>query len=242
MGDTMNGTGAASAIRDEIRSTLMARPDAILEDHDLMRALVAANDRAMGANVVDLRSIAMTRLEARLDRLEDTHRNVIAAAYDNLAGTATIQRAVLRLIEPETFTAFVDALDDVAAILNVDALHLVFEAGPDDADGPVQHAPGARLVRAAPGLIESHAAGGRAGAARRVTLRRCPVGPPAIYGDDGGAIRSEAVLCLDLGPGHRPAMLVLGARDADQFAPAQGGDLLAFLAATVERVMRRWVA
>ncbi len=54
----------------------------------------------MGHNVVDLRGIAMERLEERLDRLEDTHRSVIAAAYDNLAGTNSIHRAVLRLLRP----------------------------------------------------------------------------------------------------------------------------------------------
>ena len=60
-----------------------------------MRALVAANERALGSNVVDLRGIAMERLEARLDRLEDTHRSVIAAAYENLAGTNQIQRNII---------------------------------------------------------------------------------------------------------------------------------------------------
>ena len=35
-----------------------------------LTALIAANERAMGANIVDLRGIAMERLEARLDRLE----------------------------------------------------------------------------------------------------------------------------------------------------------------------------
>ena len=67
-------------IADELRDKLLAEPEVILEDRDLMRALIAANERAMGANIVDLRGIAMERLEARLDRLEDTHRSVIAAA------------------------------------------------------------------------------------------------------------------------------------------------------------------
>ena len=72
-------------IDESLRSALMERPDLLLEDADLMRALVAANERAMGANIVDLRGIAMERLEARLDRLEETHRSVIAAAYENTA-------------------------------------------------------------------------------------------------------------------------------------------------------------
>ena len=74
-----------AALAEGIRDTLISKPEVILEDRDLMKALIAANERAMGANIVDLRGIAMERLEARLDRLEDTHRSVIAAAYENLA-------------------------------------------------------------------------------------------------------------------------------------------------------------
>jgi hypothetical protein len=61
-------------IEPDLRDRIMAEPETILEDRDLMNALVAANERAMGANIVDLRGIAMQRLETRLDRLEDTHR------------------------------------------------------------------------------------------------------------------------------------------------------------------------
>ncbi|MGA0924383.1 MAG: DUF484 domain-containing protein, partial [Lutimaribacter sp.] len=66
-------------IDEAVRDQILAQPDVVLEDADLMRALVLANDRAMGSNIVDLRGLAMERLEARLTRLEDTHRNVIAA-------------------------------------------------------------------------------------------------------------------------------------------------------------------
>ena len=57
----------------------------------------------MGGNIVDIRGIAMERLEHRLDRLEDTHRSVIAAAYENLAGTNQIHRAILRMMDPWIF-------------------------------------------------------------------------------------------------------------------------------------------
>ncbi|MBV6638281.1 MAG: DUF484 domain-containing protein, partial [Mameliella sp.] len=77
-------------IEESIRDSIISRPDIILDDKDLMQALIAANERAMGGNIIDLRGIAMERLEARLDRLEDTHRSVIAAAYENLAGTNQI--------------------------------------------------------------------------------------------------------------------------------------------------------
>jgi hypothetical protein len=72
-------------IDQDLRDRILAEPEGILEDSDVMNALIGANERAMGSNIVDLRGIAMERLEARLDRLEDTHRTVIAAAYENLA-------------------------------------------------------------------------------------------------------------------------------------------------------------
>ena len=75
-----------AAIAEELRVRILQEPDVILEDPDVMRALIAANDRSMGGNIVDLRGVAMDRLEARLQRLEDTHRSVIAAAYEKSRG------------------------------------------------------------------------------------------------------------------------------------------------------------
>ena len=90
-------------LQDDLREAIIAKPDAVLDDQDVMRALISANERSMGGNIVDLRGIAMERLEARLDRLEDTHRSVIAAAYENLAGTNQVHRAILRLLDSMEF-------------------------------------------------------------------------------------------------------------------------------------------
>ena len=41
-------------IDESLREHIIAQPDVILEDQDLMRALIsAANERAMGDNIVD---------------------------------------------------------------------------------------------------------------------------------------------------------------------------------------------
>ena len=103
------------AIQPDLRERILREPDVILEDIDVMRALIRANDRQIGDNVVDLRGIAMERLEHRLDRLEDTHRSVIAAAYDNLAGTNLVHRAVLQLLEPSEFIPFLGNLSGPVA-------------------------------------------------------------------------------------------------------------------------------
>ncbi|WP_299207583.1 DUF484 family protein [uncultured Tateyamaria sp.] len=228
-------------IDDALREAIITRPDVILDDKDLMHALIAANERAMGGNIVDLRGLAMERLEARLDRLEDTHRSVIAAAYENLAGTNQIHRAILRMLDPMEFEPFLrDLGGEVAEILRVDAVKLVLESVQNDNDPAVQRL-GEVLSVAEPGFIDDYLTDGRGGNVRQVTLRQVQDADPEIYGDDATWIRSEACLKLDFGDGRLPGLLVMGAEDPHMFGPQQGTDLLAFFTGVFERAMRRWL-
>ncbi len=229
-------------IDDTLREKIIAQPDVILEDQDVMQALIAANERAMGGNIVDLRGIAMERLEARLDRLEDTHRSVIAAAYENLAGTNQVHRAILRMLDPVEFENFLrDLGGEVADILRVDSVKLVLESVQNDNDPAVQRL-GDVLSVAEPGFIDDYLSGGRNIPVRQVTLRQMQEGSSAIYGENADWIRSEACLKLDFGEGRLPGMLVMGAEDPHQFTPQQGTDLLTFFAGVFERAMRRWLS
>ena len=227
---------------DDLRDQIIADPNVILEDRDLMHALIAANEKTMGGNIVDLRGIAMERLEARLDRLEDTHRSVIAAAYENLAGTNQIHRAVLRMLDPTGFEDFLrDLGTEVAAILRVDRVQLVLEGRGDQRDAALDRL-GEVLRVVEPGFIDHYVTQGRNTPARQVTLRQFTPDEAGLYGPEGGDIRSEALLKLDFGAGRQPGLLVMGSEDPHQFTPQQGTDLLAFFAGVFERAMRRWLS
>ena len=229
-------------IEQDMRDRIIAAPETILEDRDVMRALIAANERAMGSNIVDLRGIAMERLETRLDRLEDTHRSVIAAAYENLAGTNQVHRAILQLLDPLGFEDFLRSLGtEVAQTLRVDCIRLVLESV-QSADDPALRRLGDVLYVAEPGFIADYVAGGRNVPLRPVTLRQVVPQSDALYGEKAGWIRSEALLRLDFGKGRLPGMLAMGAEDPHHFKPAQGTDLLAFFAGVFERTMRRWLS
>lgn len=226
---------------DNLREAILAKPDVVLDDKDVMHALIAANEKSMGGNIVDLRGIAMERLEARLDRLEDTHRSVIAAAYENLAGTNQVHRAILRMLDPMEFEVFLrDLGGEVAEILRVDAITLVLESA-QAADDSVERMNGVLTVTE-PGFIDSYLSRGRGGQTRQVTLRQVQDAPERLYGKPADWIRSEACLLLDLGEGRLPGMLVLGAEDPHQFSPQHGTDLLAFFAGVFERSMRHWLS
>jgi uncharacterized protein YigA (DUF484 family) len=189
------------------------------------------------------------RLEERLDRLEETHREVLAAAYENVAGTNQVHRACLAILDTGDFTSFLRILThDVAMILGVEVVRLGLEAPgarpgtPLGPDGPAREA----VVALPASGCEAYATLGRGLGARKVTLRQAvpapvDVGGIDMFGAQTGNIRSEAVLRVDLGAGRSEGMLVFGAADALRFHPDQGVDLLSFFAGVFERSLRRWL-
>jgi len=224
----------------ELKAKLLSDPELILEDQDLMRALLDANDRSLGGNVVDLRGIAMDRLENRLERLEDTHQSVIAAAYENLAGTNLIHSAVLRLLEPDTFVGFLRELSSsVPEALRVSRVRLLVETSDEE---PEQTAFNDVLTIVPVGVVNNYISLGRDTAVRATTLRQVSPASREIYGQDATFIKSECVLKLNLGEGRLPGMLVLGSEDPHQFRPNQGTDLLNFFGQAFERILHRWMA
>lgn len=229
-------------LKDNLRAAILAEPDAVLDDQDLMQALVAANEQARGDNVIDLRGIAMQRLEARLDRLEDTHRSVIAAAYENLAGTNQVHRAILRLLEPVEFEDFLRILgNDIAETLRVDHITLVLETTVVK-DDPAIGRLGGVLTVVEPGFVDAYFSKNRGGNTREVLLREIPSPDSRVFGPKAAELRSEACLRLDLGEGRLPGMIVMGAADPNHFSPQLGTDLLAFFAGVFERSMRHWLS
>ncbi len=226
----------------DTRDRIIAAPETLLEDTGVMNALIAANERAMGSNVIDLRGIAMERLESRLDRLEDTHRTVIAAAYENLAGTNQVHRAILQLLDPLSFEDFLKALNgEVAPTLRVDCVRLVLESVQGEAEAALRKL-GDVLYVAQTGFVGEYLSAGKNVPLRAVVLRQVQPSSDVLYGDKAGWIRSEALMKLDFGKGRLPGMLVLGAEDPHQFKSTHGTDLLAFFAGVFERTMRRWLS
>ncbi|NSX56499.1 DUF484 family protein [Parasulfitobacter algicola] len=234
---------SSKPLMDEgVREKIIAKPDIILEDQDVMRALASANVRGLGSNVIDLRGVAMDRLAAKLDRLEDTHKSVISAAYENLAGTNQVHRAILRMLDPIEFEDFLNNLNgEVSQTLRVDSIKLVLETTQDDAYLQSDQLDDVLIV-ADPGYIDDYITQGANASARLITLRPVEHADPAIYGDLAAEIRSESCMKLNLGDGRLPGMLVMGAKDADLFKQSQGTDLLTFFAGVFERSMRRWLS
>jgi len=222
-----------------LRDFIIENPRIVLDAPDVMRALLATHDETLGQNIVDLRSVAMRRLEAQLGRLEETNRSVIAAAYDNLAGTQQIHRALLKIMEPTDFGGFLTMIGtEMVDILRIDYACLIVETQNQNPDPNL--APLGPFVKPAPsGFLANYLS---QNLVEKVTLRRVTEPNIFVYPEAIGPMGSEACLQLDFGAGTLPGLLILAAKDAEQFSPAQGTDLLTFFATIFERALRRWLA
>ena len=222
-----------------LRDFITENPRIVLDAPDVMRALLASHDETLGQNIVDLRSVAMRRLEAQLGRLEETNRSVIAAAYDNLAGTQQIHRALLKIMEPTDFGGFLTMIGtEMVDILRIDYACLILETQNQSPDPNL--APLGPVVKPAPsGFVADYLS---QNLAAKVTLRRVTKPNVFVYPEAMDPMGSEACLQLDFGAGTLPGLLILAAKDAEQFSPAQGTDLLTFFATIFERALRRWLA
>ena len=54
----------------KLKEKILSDPKIILEDPVLMDALVEAQSQLLGSNIIDLRGIAMTQLEKRLEKIQ----------------------------------------------------------------------------------------------------------------------------------------------------------------------------
>ena len=229
----------AAQAEEILRDFITENPRIVLDAPDVMRALLATHDETLGQNIVDLRSVAMRRLEAQLGRLEETNRSVIAAAYDNLAGTQQIHRALLKIMEPTDFGGFLSMIGtEMVDILRIDYACLILETQNQSPNPNL--APLGPIVKPAPsGFVADYLS---QNLAAKVTLRRVTKPNVFVYPEAMDPMGSEACLQLDFGAGTLPGLLILAAKDAEQFSPAQGTDLLTFFATIFERALRRWLA
>ncbi|QDY69541.1 DUF484 family protein [Qingshengfaniella alkalisoli] len=225
-----------------LREAILSDPVAVLEDRQILEALVRAQDATHGSNVVDLRGLAMARLETRLDHLEETHQTVVSAAYDNVATTRQVHRAILAMLEPLTFDAFIRALDsEIRDCLRLRAVRLVLEtATPDDEHGFSGDSATVSIVPR--DFILNLQAQGRKAQPSEIILRQVNHGLPTVYGDAAADIRSEALVQINLGDARLPALLVLGSSHRDHFYPGQATDLLDLFSKVCERLLRSWLA
>ena len=227
----------------DFRKRILQDPEALLNDREVMRALISASSNNAPTNVIDLKSAVLKRLEGHVDKIEGQNSNIISAAYKNISTTTKVHSAILEALEPKTFTEFLNFLKtDWANSLGIDVARLCLEAPSISKDDIPQLKTefGPSVIFLQEGEIDHYITLGQDNDPRSVTLRQIKKGASNIYSNIAPELRSEALMKLDLGQGNSPGLLLLGSINPDQFLPNMGTDLFVFYGSIFEKVMQRW--
>lgn len=222
--------------RDLIRSLIVADPELVLSDDQVMRALVGES-APEARNIVDLRDRLVERLESRLKKLVHANRSMIAAAYENVAGTRQLHKAILALLATRDLTGFLRCLSvEVPGIIGVEEGRLCLEADVEEArpaEGLGDNLDG-RVLALPEGTVDAYLMLDGPAPEEGVLLRVASSEAELIFGPMT-PVRSEAMMRLSLD--GAVGLLVFGAGDPDRFGPDQGTELLVFFGKVVEMLL-----
>jgi uncharacterized protein len=172
------------------------------------------------------------RLKADKEEVITTTREIVENSRANMNNQQRIHKAVLRLLEANSFDEFIQAITmDLSTMLDVDISVLVVEA--NGSDIPHISTSGIRVIPE--GTVDKWMAG------KNVLLQDNISGIEPIYGGGATLVKSQILLRVDISRNTPPAILAFGSRNPDMFHEGQATDQILFLARVIERSFRAWL-
>lgn len=215
----------------DIIDWLKAHPEFLKKNPDAIDYLIAPKEEN-GRKVADFQSYMIERLKADKSEAIETAKDIVETARNNMNNQARIHKAVLRLLEAQSFDEFIQTItSDITNLLDVDITTLVVEA--DGQEIPHIHTNGIRVVPE--GTIDNWMRG------KNVLLQADIGGIEPIYGAGATLVRSQSLVRIDVSLHTPPAIIAFGSRDPNLFQPGQGTEQVLFLARVIERQFRTWL-
>ena len=228
---------------DKLREEILAKANEILNDETLLRALIGASDKNLGSKIVDLRSVAMQKMDGELKKLKRSNQQVIATAYENLVGMKQVHQVVLKSLEQNNLDEFITNLDTEACnILRVDCIKIGLET-----HSSLQNTDKYKLKLSTPldlypiNFVDRYISQGKNNSPDDVVLRPTPKGSEQLYGKLSKNLKSEGCIKLTIGNRNIVGILALASKERKKFTTEQGVELLKFMGSVFERRISHWL-
>jgi uncharacterized protein YigA (DUF484 family) len=216
----------------QVIAYLRRHPD-FLYRHPELLDMQAPPARHNKGPVVDLQQFMVERLRSDVAKLRANQDEIIANSRDNLGTQERIHKAVLALLEADTFEEFIEIITgDLVLLLEVDVVCLCIER----TEGYNRRPKLDGLE-----LLEQGSVDRIMGKSRQVLLRDDTTGDPEVFGGATELVRSDALLRLKPSKAAPNALLAFGTRHPGYFHPGQGTELLSFLGRIIEFGIRSWL-
>ena len=228
---------------DQLREEILAKAHEILNDETLLRALIEASDKNLGSKIVDLRSVAMQKMDGELKKLKRSNQQVIATAYENLVGMKQVHQVVLRSLEQNNFDEFITNLDTEACnILRVDCIKIGLETHSSLQNNEKYDSKLSKLLDLYPvNFVDTYISQGENNNTDDVILRPTPKGSEQLYGKVSKNLKSEGCIKLRIGNKKIIGILALASKEREKFTAQQGVELLKFMGSVFERRISHWL-
>lgn len=208
---------------DEVRAFLVADPELIRDDSDLLAELGL---RPHAANVIDFVPPALARRALAHVNEVAARKELEAVARANFSAQAQTHAAVVDLLESRNHADLARRVDDMAR------LRFGLVAGVIALEQPGRAPAGWRDLPE--GMADALL--GPQGLSR--------MGPPLyadrLFGELAGQVQSLALVRLAIWDPARQGVLAFGSPEPDGFTRDMGAELVAFIARVVERSAERW--
>ncbi len=233
MPDALSKTEEESQVTPEdIIAFLKDNPNFVEENPEAVELLLPERKRPKRGVPADFQSYMIERLKSDKDEAIEVSQEIVATSRANMNNQQRVHKAVLRLLEAESFDDFIHTITmDMATILDVDIAVLVVEA--DGEEIPHISTSGIRVIPE--GTADKWLEG------KDVLLQDNISGIEPIYGGGATLVRSQILLRIGISMDTPPALLAFGSRDPDMFQEGQATDQILFLARVIERCFRTWL-
>ena len=230
-------------MEDQLGEEILVKAHEILNDETLLRALIEASDKNLGSKIVDLRSVAMQKMDGELKKLKRSNQQVIATAYENLVGMKQVHQVVLKSLEQNNFDEFITNLDtEVCNILRVDCIKIGLETHSLLQNNEKYDSKLSKLLDLYPvNFVDTYISQGENNNIDDVILRPTPKGSEQLYGKVSKNLKSEGCIKLRIGNKKIIGILALASKEREKFTAQQGVELLKFMGSVFERRISHWL-
>ena len=228
---------------NKLREEILMQAHEILNDEILLRALIDASDKNLGNKIVDLRSVALQKMDGELKKLKRSNQQVIATAYENLVGMKQVHQVVLKSLEQNNFDEFIKNLNtEVCQILKVDCIRLGLETHSLFENNLKPEVKLIKLQDLFPtNFVDTYISQGKNNGTDDIVLRPTPTGSEQLYGKLSKNLKSEGCIKLRIGNENIVGILALASKEKEKFTAQQGVELLKFMGSVFERRISHWL-
>ena len=228
---------------DKLREEILTKAHEILNDEILLKALIGASEKNLGGKIVDLRSVAMQKMDGELKKLKRSNQQVIATAYENLVGMKQVHQVVLNSLEQNNFDEFIANLDTEACdVLKVDCIKIGLETHSSLQNTEKYDSNLSKLLDFYPvNFVDTYISQGENNGSDDVVLRPTPKGCEQLYGKLSKNLKSEGCIKLKIGNEKIIGILALASKEREKFTAQQGVELLKFMGSVFERRISHWL-